>query len=136
MSHATSLSPPRQLRAALAVSAASEEAARLETDGLRRQLAEYRAEEQVIELPTSPRPSPPLSLASHVRSPLRQGRFTAGLRQQAEQMRLHRRIASLAEEGSGHKAAVVAAGVEVACLRADLERSEAQVASCASPHLC
>ena len=88
-----------ELRAALSASAASEEAARLEVDGLRSQLAEQKADGDQ--------------------------RFGQQLRHQTERMRLHQRCGELLESASLERAAAEGAKTDVQVLRLELARAEA-----------
>ena len=91
------------LRSALSASAAAEEAARLEVSGLKLQLTQFREEEDA--------------------------RFSATLRQQAELMKLQKRIAALTTEGAELRAVSHVANANVAVLRCEVERAEAEAST-------
>jgi hypothetical protein len=91
-----------ELQAALAASVAAEETARLETDGLHKALDEYRREEEE--------------------------RFSKSLRQQADLMRMHRRLGELGEANHAAEAAAGSAAIDVRVIQGSLERAEAEVA--------
>ena len=91
-----------ELRASLAVSAAVEEAARLEVEGLRAQLDQYHAEEEL--------------------------RFSSGLKAQADLMKLQERSLDLMHQVSELRTAAGAAEETTRSLQAEVTRRDGEVA--------